>query len=141
MKKWKEDSSGKRATCHPKKRNYSRGLCRACYLRKFKNDNPDKKQAYYRQHKDNWLRYTLQNKFRMTVEQYEQMLKEQNGVRAICEKKEDNGKRLSVDHDHNTGEIRGLLCQRCNTLIGMAQERENVLVSAIRYLKEIIRNK
>lgn len=42
---------------------------------------------------------------------------------------------LAVDHCHETGQIRGLLCTRCNTLLGMARDSEEVLMAAVRYLQ------
>lgn len=133
--KWSENDKGKRATCHPEKRNYSKGLCRACHQKKFKEDNPEKKKVYYQQIRDNWIRYSLYSRFRMTVEQYDAKLQEQNGVCAICRKQDTKGRRLSVDHNHATNEIRGLLCQKCNTVIGMCLEDKNTLKAAIEYLK------
>lgn len=43
-------------------------------------------------------------------------------------------KRFSVDHDHETNEIRGLLCQGCNTILGMAGDQVEILQNAIGYL-------
>ena len=54
----------------------------------------------------------------MSLEQYNQMALAQNGVCAICKKENSNGIKLSVDHNHKTGKVRGLLCQRCNFVIG-----------------------
>ena len=53
----------------------------------------------------------------ITVRQYEAMLTRQGQACAIC-KKVPEGKRLGVDHDHDTGAIRGLLCMRCNLDLG-----------------------
>lgn len=55
----------------------------------------------------------------------------------ICKKsKEDNGKRLAVDHCHTSGEIRGVLCSDCNTGLGMFKDNTNFLETAIEYLKK-----
>ena len=54
----------------------------------------------------------------MTWEQFEQMLAEQDSVCAICEKPCGSGRRLAVDHNHETGRVRGLLCQSCNQTVG-----------------------
>lgn len=45
-------------------------------------------------------------------------------------------KKLCVDHCHETGEVRGLLCSKCNTAIGMFQEDINVMYRAIEYLSK-----
>lgn len=55
----------------------------------------------------------LKKSFGLTIAEYDAMLAAQGGVCALCKKKP-TGKRLAVDHDHNTGEIRSLLCHRCN---------------------------
>jgi hypothetical protein len=52
-------------------------------------------------------------KYGITEEAYEEMLLEQGGVCAICNGTNTNGKVLSVDHDHDTDAVRGLLCSRC----------------------------
>lgn len=59
--------------------------------------------------------YTLNYKYGITEEQYDQLLEKQNHCCAICDKHStESSKRLAVDHDHVTGEIRGLLCDYCN---------------------------
>jgi len=79
----------------------------------------------------------LKNRFGMTVEQYESMLISQNNCCAICSSPPTN-KRLSVDHCHNTGKIRGLLCMSCNQAIGMLKDDIKILKKAISYLKNSI---
>ncbi len=74
------------------------------------------------------------------LECYESLLIAQNHVCAICSGKEimtrnDKIKRFSIDHDHETGKVRGLLCQFCNSLIGYAYDDIEILESAIKYLK------
>ena len=76
----------------------------------------------------------------ITEEDYDRMYKEQKGVCAICKKPEtrqSKGKTtlLCVDHDHETGKVRGLLCHRCNTVIGMFTDI-TLLDSAKVYLVE-----
>lgn len=58
----------------------------------------------------------LKRKYGMTLDQYDKMLMEQKGVCAVCERapEEERYGHLSVDHDHNTGKVRGLLCWWCN---------------------------
>lgn len=61
----------------------------------------------------------------------------QNNCCAICGKSEyEERKRLALDHNHETGVIRGLLCGRCNRLIGFAEDSPDILQSAINYLKK-----
>lgn len=82
--------------------------------------------------------------FRLTPEQYDTMLLQQDFSCAICRRHmSEFEKNLSVDHDHSCcpgarscGEcVRGLLCSNCNTGIGMLQDRADVLESATEYLR------
>ncbi len=90
--------------------------CKKCTLQTSKKQckkNPDIKRAW-----------NLLSKYGVTLEQYDRLFEEQKGVCAICgqseTKKSPNGwvYRLSVDHNHKTKKIRGLLCKRCNVVIG-----------------------
>jgi len=66
--------------------------------------------------------FRLMNKFKLSVDQYESLLLKQIGVCAICKQEDETGRRLAVDHNHKTGEIRGLLCGRCNKAIGLIDD-------------------
>jgi len=57
----------------------------------------------------------LKDKFGLTLEQYDDILKLQGNSCALCGNLCQTGKSLAVDHDHNTGKVRGLLCAECNT--------------------------
>lgn len=65
-----------------------------------------------------------------------QMLAAQNGVCAICGKEptKGRGRKLHIDHDHETGKRRGLLCNGCNTGIGSLGDDVSRLQRAIKYL-------
>lgn len=74
-------------------------------------------------------------KYGITIEDYEAMYASQNGSCDICGIHQDEiNTRLCVDHCHATGKVRSLLCDRCNTLLGMAREDVDILASAISYL-------
>ena len=65
------------------------------------------------------------------------MLEKQNGVCAICNKEEKSkNKNLFVDHDHQTGKVRSLLCNNCNSGLGQFNDNLNLLESAVLYLKK-----
>lgn len=81
-------------------------------------------------------------RFGLTPEQYQEMLDAQGGVCAICERPERcrdsrNGriKAFAVDHDHDTGAVRGLLCQNCNKGIGNLGDSADTLIAAAAYLE------
>jgi len=76
----------------------------------------------------------------ITLDDYNKMLEAQNGVCAICGQKETrkskyNDYTLSVDHDHKTGKVRGLLCHGCNNCLGTLKEDIEIFQNAINYLK------
>ena len=81
------------------------------------------------------MRY-LQSKFGISYDDYCEMERNQNGVCAICGQFETHrrGQRLCVDHDHETGKTRGLLCHHCNTGIGLLGDNISTLQNAIDYL-------
>ena len=70
---------------------------------------------------------------------YEQMLAAQGGKCAICPATEPGGNgRWHVDHDHDTGEVRGLLCYRCNVGIGHLRHSPAIMLSAVKYVTKHI---
>jgi len=71
--------------------------------------------------KPDYRKRHLLKKYGMTPSDYERIWTEQGGVCAICGLPELR-RRLSVDHDHKTGKIRGLLCDRCNLAFGLLQD-------------------
>lgn len=73
-------------------------------------------------------------RYGITVEQYGVMFEAQGGVCAICGRGPGK-KALHVDHNHETGEVRGLLCSNCNTAIGLLGESLASLEKAMAYLK------
>jgi hypothetical protein len=101
------------------------------------------RNAYNRAHRAKNLEMykdkDLRKKFGISIEEYQAKLSAQNGVCAICFKPERgtrNGKVrwLNVDHNHDTGEVRDLLCTNCNVAVGMLSESEEILRSVISYL-------
>jgi len=76
-----------------------------------------------------------------TVEEYEKLLKEQDGRCAICGRLDGHRSRygtsckLAVDHDHKDGTVRGLLCNNCNRGLGRFKDSVVLLQAAIRYLQ------
>ncbi len=86
-------------------------------------------------------KYKLMKVYGITIEDYDNLLESQNGVCAICkniESHKTNGKIidvLSVDHNHDTGKVRGILCHECNSLLGLARDNIEILEKAIKYLK------
>lgn len=114
------------------------------YHRAYYYKNIDARRAYSReyakrkrrQYKPGELRErNLKAKFNLTSEQYELLLSTQSGVCGICEEKCSVRSFLSVDHDHATGRIRGLLCSACNMALGGFKDSRDLLNKAILWLE------
>lgn len=78
----------------------------------------------------------LRNTYGITLEKYFELVDFQGGGCSICgREKEPNGIMLSVDHDHTTGKVRGILCYSCNKALGLFYDDIKNLERAINYLK------
>ncbi len=83
----------------------------------------------------------IKKKFGISVEEYDALFLNQNGKCAICDQPEttrQNGSErfLAVDHDHDTGQIRGLLCFGCNCAIGNFKDSPRILRKALDYVED-----
>ena len=89
----------------------------------------------YRDSRKHILRaQSLQKLYGVSLEQYDEMFKSQNGGCAICKGQNLDGKPLFVDHDHDTKAIRGLLCNNCNAGVGRFKDSPDNLATAWAYL-------
>ena len=95
--------------------------CNRCLTRK---DNRSKEAREYQR------RHSLKSQYGITPEEVEALKDAQNELCAICGRRE----RLIIDHDHETGKVRGMLCGTCNTGLGMFRDNIHVLENAISYL-------
>jgi len=89
-----------------------------------------------KEERENIWNFCLVKRYGVTKEDYYKLLEEQNNVCAICHKADISGRKLSVDHCHSTGEVRGLLCSKCNTALGLLGDNIELFVEAINYLKQ-----
>lgn len=78
----------------------------------------------------------IEETYGITEEQYDSIYESQGGVCAICRRARGTGyRRLAVDHDHRTGEVRGLLCKPCNRdVLGHLRDDREALLRAVEYL-------
>jgi len=94
---------------------------------------------YYAEHKLRFFAYRLKSAYGLSVERYSAMIGKQLNACAVCGRQMTMIKRQSdscyIDHCHSTGKVRGLVCLRCNLLIGQAGEDTELLAKAIDYLK------
>ena len=78
-------------------------------------------------------------RYGITQKEYNTMLNNQQGKCAICKRDASEfNRKLSIDHDHTTGNIRGLLCMQCNLILGNARDNIDVLKNSILYLEKTI---
>ena len=111
------------------------------YDHQLASDRKAYKKAYWKARGPHHNARQRQYTYGVSPEKFSQMILAQNGVCAICEKPETgmrNGKlkALAIDHCHATGNIRELLCQSCNGMLGMAADNIYVLRAAIKYLQK-----
>lgn len=133
-KRWRDANPEK---CHGYQRKYyeknKEKIRKRC--KEWDKENPGKHHLYQRQ--------SRLKKLGKTLADYDQMFEQQNGVCAICgqpetqiDKRKGKIKDLSVDHNHKTGQVRKLLCYKCNMLLGYANEDIKILSCVIEYLRE-----
>jgi len=110
-------------------RDGRQGRCKECDRVRLKQDWVDNKGSRRNS------RYKLA--YGIDIETYDKMLADQGGCCKLCNTPAcDSYSRLSVDHCHTTGSVRGLLCHRCNLAIGQFRDDTDLLERAISYLKE-----
>lgn len=139
-----------------KNREWYENICKLCDHSRsieWQKSNPDKhrqnKKNYYARNRDNILSKIdnrsrlLKQKYSMTIEEYDILLESQNGLCSICSQPETILHRrtglpisLAVDHCHTSGEIRGLLCRRCNQYLGAMEDNAEWMRKAADYLEK-----
>lgn len=100
-------------------------ICASAQAMEWYRANPERSNA-------NKRRNNLKSLYGLSQSEYDDLVRAQHGVCAIC----GNGRegRLHVDHDHSNGKVRGLLCNRCNRAVGLLGDDPTILRKAISYL-------
>ena len=140
------DAFYKRATALDGRMSRCKDCCRDAYNKRYAEDENfrayrrDRDDGYYarsaERRRTRRFRDTLA-KYGITEEQYNKLTAKQGGVCAICgQRPTGNGpnRRLVVDHHHDSGQVRGLLCGPCNTGLGLFMDDPDRLAAAVRYL-------
>jgi hypothetical protein len=101
--------------------------------------DPEKRKTWWREYGVKRPLRSRQSMYGLSESRFEEMVAEQNNLCAACgqpETKLIRGKlsRLSVDHDHETGRIRGLLCAGCNSALGQVKDDANRLIKLLAYI-------
>lgn len=86
-----------------------------------KHTKGGKPGTHYSNNLDYHAEWSLLRKYDLTLAQYDLICEQQGGVCAICGGVNKSGRRLAVDHDHDTGNVRALLCTTCNVRIGVLE--------------------
>lgn len=145
------------ATCHPERRPYAKGFCRRCYEKQLRMRNPE----FAERQRENCRRWTaahptlkregdkayrskqtkeqrrarsLRRQYKLTQSDVDKMIDAQGGACAMC-RRPFSVVRPCIDHDHDSGSVRGVLCTPCNTGLGVVENLE-FRDAALAYLAE-----
>ena len=145
---------------HSDKLVHCRELCKNCYDKLLKSENPDFKKHQYENHKKweeshkerikeynktrqllyaerdraNGRKNWLKKKYNLTVAEYLALERASNNTCYIYGRAPYKGKHLHIDHDHKTGKVRGLLCARCNWYLATIEKDLEILNKIKNYL-------
>lgn len=108
-------------------KTYRRRVCRDC----FNLATRKRRTTVLLVTRQRYRRMRQLAKYGLTPEYYQKQVELQDGKCLICKKPTD---KLYVDHNHVTGKFRGLICLKCNTVIGMADDEPTILEAAVEYL-------
>jgi hypothetical protein len=114
------------------------------YMKKYSEEYRRTHEIEYKKSQENYRKNypakirnsNLKCHFGITLEQYNELFIIQKGCCSICGRHQSEFKRiLGVDHDHETGRVRGLLCHSCNVVLGLIHDNPDILRSALDYLE------
>jgi len=107
------------------------GYCKQC--------SSEKRNLWYRANRDKQAAHSrrgkLKYKYGITEDEYDALLRTQGGGCAICGDMRTD-RRLHIDHDHDSGRVRGVLCRACNVSLGQMREKPALLRRAAQYLED-----
>jgi hypothetical protein len=148
-KTWKKEEEY--GTFQQRGKTYRRGQCNSCRSERERTnriENGDevraRDNAWYQRAKETnpegvsrvYRNYHLKSKYNITLDEFEDRAEAIDYKCEICGSEERLHKNLVVDHNHDTGEVRGLICSGCNSGLGQFRDNPDVLESALLYLKE-----
>lgn len=123
---------------HSEHKEYNHVACKK-WRESHKEEISKRKKLWYKKNKERVRAYGLKRDFNLTPEQYNELYTTQSGCCQICGiHQSDSDKRLAVDHNHNSKQVRGLLCQQCNTALGSFRVDDvgtELLIRAIEYIE------
>lgn len=106
-------------------------------LRRAKHNYKTEHKEYYVNPQEKALLDTYKRQYGLDIDDYYSLLEFQDGECAICRRKpEPGGRRFSIDHDHITGMVRGILCAGCNSFLGYVKDNQDQIRTFLLYLNE-----
>ena len=109
-------------------------------FRKSKTYNKTQKKWQVKDYAENpekYHGYSIKRNYGITQEEYKELLEEQQYKCTICGTHQSElSRRLAVDHCHETGKVRGLLCRPCNVSLGLLKENEQIMTNMIEYVRQ-----
>ena len=104
------------------------------YIKRNTKERSVKAKTYY---EDKLRALQFKRLYNLTLTEYEDIVKKQNNKCKICLTDFSllSRKNIHVDHDHSSGKVRGLLCARCNRVLGLLEESSRILYGMIQYLE------
>ena len=129
-------------TCHPDRPYFASGLCDPCYQRRrrtgeFRLRKNESNRKFSRANRDRVREYHRRYAYGLEPADYQAMVMQQSGRCKICKEE----KPLCVDHCHDTGTVRGLLCRRCNGFFGAVERCPEIVTNIAEYLQLALRIK
>lgn len=116
---------------HHQAKHGKKNLCNVCGRKKGKQWRTENKELV--KELDKWNK--VKSRYGITKDEYNTMFEKQNGTCKICKTHQADLQRgLVIDHCHDTGEVRGLLCDKCNKGLGFFEDNAETMLSAITYL-------
>lgn len=120
--------------CHPDRKHRARGLCDSCYVTWLRANgrglaNPEKMRAYHRERH-------FRLKYGMSAHERDALVEQNDFECTICKVKDSRERPLHVDHCHDSGRVRGILCGRCNAAVGLLHNAPELCLRAAEYLRQ-----
>jgi len=113
---------------HPNTKDGRQGTCKKC--------SNALRNAHQKANPKKRMDVVLRSKYGITRDEYIEMAVQQSGRCLGCGKPEAEKARMNVDHNHETKEVRGLLCNSCNRTLGYAQDSPEILRTLANYLED-----
>lgn len=134
-----------------KGKEYLRGRCNTCRSNMEKKARKENLEVFKERDRKKYIKAVKKDKeglaakykntrlkkmYGVTLQEFEDMALKLNYKCEICKQKNKVHKDLVIDHNHNTGGVRGLLCSQCNSALGLLKDSPEVLSEALKYLLE-----